>query len=587
MGDEEEARYRAMVEFVSTFPTISGQLPESITDLSDGVALFEVLSEIAPDYFDPTTIARHLGDNWALKSSNLRKLIRNLESYYHDELNKDAAFSSLNLSAIARQSDSEEIANLVELVAAAAVTCPERGEYVGRIMGMTPESQMQMKNIIESSMSRLEDYELDEDDEDMEDHGVGDNENELVFGDDDRGTQSGYDDDDEDKNLFAANHLKKSQTDFDEEKEQLEKALLDARRELAQHKSQASLMEEDNEKAQAKLRVLVEDLQDRLVSRQDDLITAEEDLRTATSDLEETKSKVQELEQQKAQLADELDVATARAEQLRKAEATVLAYRKKLEGVGTMNQQMTDLEDQAANYLRQIMDLEAEVKKSASLSKNVEELQNKLKALEKEKSSTSETIKSSTSEIHDLKDRLQAAENAKKMFEEELAELREEQKLAGAGDAVPSVEGLSLNSASSTSEKAMRLEVENKKLKEELEAFQKAGGGGGGGGGKASPLEIQKLKDEVAKKEKENQKIRSDKDKLETYTKKTLAKFQDKYLVALQECKAKLKEKQDKIEALENRSASEKTAQKREERLLSSALYELGLAIMQNRLKER
>merc|ERR1712224_609203 len=95
------------------------------------------------------------------------------------------------------------------------------------------------------------------------------------------------------------------------------------------------------------------------------------------------------------------------------------------------------------------------------------------------------------------------------------------------------------------------------------------------------------LQQQLDKKIAENKKIVSDKDKLEAYTKRTLAKFQDKYLVALQECKAKLKEKQDKIELLENRSATEKTAQKREERLLSSTIFELGLSIMQNRLKDR
>ena len=41
-----------------------------------------------------------------------------------------------------------------------------------------------------------------------------------------------------------------------------------------------------------------------------------------------------------------------------------MAYKKRLEGMGAINQQMTDLEDQAANYLRQIMELENEVKKS-------------------------------------------------------------------------------------------------------------------------------------------------------------------------------------------------------------------------------
>ena len=124
---------------------------------------------------------------------------------------------------------------------------------------------------------------------------------------------------------------------------------------------------------------------------------------------------------------------------------------------------------------------------------------------------------------------------------------------------------------------------------EQAEAAAAASSGSGSGSGSGSSeiqAQITKLKDDL-EKESEKKKIGSDKDKLEAYTKRTLAKFQEKYLVALQECKAKLKEKQDKIEALESRSASEKTAQKREERLLSSTIYELGLTIMQNRLKER
>lgn len=601
MSDDDVARYRAMVEFLSTFPTLSGAPPTDLSDLSDGVALFEVLSEIAPDYFDPTTIARHLGDNWALKSSNLRKLIRNLEHYFQDELNKDApdSFSNMNLSAIARQGEPEAISELVELVAAAAVSCPEKGEYIGRIMTMSQESQIQMKFIIERSLARLEDYEHDDDDDDDHEEGADNNENELVFNND--GDEAEAENADDDK-LFAADHLKKSTGGYDEEKEQLEKALVDVRRELAAHKSQASLLEEDHEKAQAKLRALVEDLQDRLVKRQDDLIAAEEELRAKTTELDETKNKLAELEETKAQLADELDVANARAEQLRKAEATVVAYRKKLEGVGVMNQQMTDLEDQAANYLRQIMDLEAEVKKSASLQKKIEDLERNVESLEKEKNDATDSLKSTAAEVADLKSRLNAADSAKKMYEEELQVLREVQQNGDALDALDderlssNVEGLSLTSAQSIKEKSMRLELENKKLREELENLKSASATStatakSSGNNNAIPAnaqrEIQRLKDELAKKEKENTKVKSDKEKLETYTKKTLAKFQDKYLVALQECKAKLKEKQDKIEALESRSASEKTSQKREERLLSSTIYELGLAIMQNRLKER
>lgn len=41
MSDEE-----AMIEFVGTFASLSGSPPESLPDLSDGVILFEALSEM-------------------------------------------------------------------------------------------------------------------------------------------------------------------------------------------------------------------------------------------------------------------------------------------------------------------------------------------------------------------------------------------------------------------------------------------------------------------------------------------------------------------------------------------------------------
>ena len=75
------------------------------------------------EYFDSGTVARGLGDKWVLKSSNLRKLIRNVETYYHEVLHKSADFETVDISAVARSSDSEANVQMVELVVAAAVTC--------------------------------------------------------------------------------------------------------------------------------------------------------------------------------------------------------------------------------------------------------------------------------------------------------------------------------------------------------------------------------------------------------------------------------------------------------------------------------
>jgi protein HOOK3 len=551
-----------------------------------------------------------LGDNWALKSSNLRKLLRNLENYYHFELRKDADWSAIDMQKLARTGDAENICVLCQLVAAAAVTCPDKNVYVQRIMSMTPDSQVAMKGIIEESMQRLSEY-VDEEEEIMGD------ENELVFGQSHVTMEEGEEEDDNNNNnrqqLFGAANTTSN----------LEQQLEEVQRELATVKSQLAVATEESEKAESKLRALVEDLQDRLMKRQDELIQVEEDLQQTVSELEETKSKLAETVEQKAVLEDDLDVAKAKAQQLYKAEATVVAYKKKLEGVGVMNQQMEDLEGQAEKYLQQIMELESEVKRSAALQKTVTSQEETIAKLEKSLAENVSATKNAATEVSDLKSRLNAAESAKKMYEEELTELRAKQHVDNAAEALSPMNSTSSNTAPSSSEqreKTMRLEIENRQLREQIEkltatatvapiaAATEVVAADGQSVSTATTTtephiaiavptatdtpetvalkaEIQRLFEAYTTKEKENAKIASDKDKLEAYTKRTLAKFQDKYLVALQECKAKLKEKQDKIELLEKRSAAERTAQKREERLLSSTIYELGLGIMQNKLK--
>jgi len=600
----------------------------------------------APEYFDASTVARDLGDNWALKSSNLRKLLRNLETYYSDALAKSVTdLDGIDLSAIAREGDAAGLASLIELVAAAAVQCDHRGEIVPRIMSMSPAAQVEMKGVIEASMARLED--LDGGDGDGSDGGSGSS-------DDDGGGGGGdgeFDSDEYDSDgegamaaMFSAaeHNMDGAMVDAGvggsallQERDDLRQSLQDARRELAGARAAAEVATEEHEAAERKLRALAEDLQERLGRRQEELTAAEEEAVQVRRARDDAELRASDLQEKCASLADELDVASAKATQLTKAEATVVAYRRKLEGVQGMNQQMTELEDQSAKYLSQIMELEADAKKVPGLQRTVNELQTKAERLEKKHATAGEDVQAKAADVARLKQELSAAEAAKRMFEEELATLRA-QADGGADVSVDDVgvdlAGMAVHtSAKSVTEakaKALQLEKENSRLREQLEEMEKAaaaappppaddkaataetwsrgrisavGGGspaepaaGGGGGGGVSSLEVARLKGRISKLEKtlkqreaEKAKLGSDKEKLEAYTKKTLSKFQEKYLVALQECKAKLKEKHDKIEALEMRSQSERTAQKREERLLSSTVYELGLAIMQQRLKDR
>ena len=511
----------------------------------------------APDYFDTKSIARHLGDNWALKSSNLRKLLRNLEHFYHEALSKDAEFDAIDITSMAKES--EGVMALVELVAAAAVTCEDKGTYVQRIMSLSEESQGEMKALLQDALGRLSEFDAQDDEGD---------ENELVFGEgemDDENAAAQT----EENNLFSGNMA-------------LEEDLAEARREIASLQAQAQLQREDHVKAEAKLRAVVEDLQDRLVQRQNDLIQLEEELRSTTSELDSTKSALQEMTEQKSQLADDLEIASAKAQQLSKAEATVASLKKRLESAGNVTQQMNTMEDQAAKYLDQIQQLEQENKKAGALQKTVDDLTSKLRQYEMDASVKETAHSSAAQEVAQWKEKFQAAEAAKKQYMEELNELRSRVEGEKEGESMAQEATLSAQA-----ERIQQLEEEKKLLVAKLESTPEGAAAVSSAEMESLQKQLAELKVEVENKEKENAKISSDKDKLETYTKRTLAKFQEKYLVALQECKSKLKEKQDKIEALEKKSISERSAQKREERLLSSVIYELGLAIMQNRLKER
>lgn len=351
--------------------------------------------------------------------------------------------------------------------------------------------------------------------------------------------------------------------------------------------------------ANEKLRLFAEDLQERLQESDLELTENEKELAKSKRSVEELSSKVGSLLESNKLLEDEMSVANSQVAQLRKAEASVLTYRKKLEDAALTTQQMQELEDQSATYLRQIVDLENSVKTIPALKKTLAEYSLKLQQYEKQQEDSAGNDEAKDAELLSIRNQLKAVVSSKKILEEELARVQHEAEEAerernettksssvnGVGVTLNSI-GVTSEELSNTKEKVIRLEVENKALKDQI---NENAGETGPDSAEVFILKstIAALEADVSERQAMVNKLTSDKDKLEVYTKKTLHKFQEKYLVALQECKAKLKDKHDKIEALESRQAAERSAQKREERLLSGVMYELGLAIMQNRLSSK
>lgn len=580
-----------------------------------------------------------------------------METYFHEVLQKDADFDNLmeNIQEISRYSSPMAIASLFELIVAAAVTCDNKAEFVSRIMEMSEQGQLSMKEIIERSLARLREYEHDDADSDYLNR---DSEDESIkFGDTDSVDSYDFAMNMNNVNLIGLNgsgaatpsygdrasitspvphnihdlsslddhfssyktpgattadHLSVfSPSDLMRERDELKRELQEAKREAERAKEsqrEAELVQEESEVELKKLRTLADDLQERLGKQQEELTLAEESNTKLKRQLEDSLHANTDLKSQNAAMADEMDLANAKIAQLRKAEATVIAYRKKLDNAGVISQQMAELEDQAADYYRQNLVLEKEAKKVPVLQKEIEAIQTEVNKLENQLLSKEELITIKNDEIMKMKDELKDSDNQNKRLESELLDLRQER--ANDNDVDMSNEGESgltekINSLTSAQsikdsrEKILRLEMENKRLTEQVSELTKEvqlqSSNPSSGGEQTSDesdtsllkAKINNLKEELKTKEAEKEKLSSEKEKLESYTKKTLAKFQEKYLVALQECKAKLKEKHEKIEQMESRGQAEKNAQKREERLLSSTVYELGLAIMQQKLKER
>jgi len=557
---EEDPRTSAICQFFTKVFFSVTTPPEGLFDLCDGVVMFEALSEISMDHFDPTTVARDLGDNWALKATNLKKLLRNLEEFYHEELQKDSDFESVSthINAIAKGEDLDNIVTFVELIAVAVTSCEDKDVFVSRMMEMDPEMMGELQEIIQDAYKVVTDFDTDNagEDEDADS---------LVF--EEEGDAEGIPGS---PTVLFPSH---GDSELSKERDRFRQALQDSQIELRQAKSQAAIDEEDNRKEKAKLRALNEDLQDRLAQRDRDLATAEQHVTKYKRTLNETQTEVVDLREKTASLADELDIEKSKVLGLRKSEAMVEVYRKKLDSLHSTNQQRGGMEDQTAKYVEEIMQLENDNKKIPFLEKQIEESHVLVQKLESRISEAEDALNSKDIEMNKLKNDASSAEKAKKMYRDELNELRARHE--DAADAA-----LSVND-SQTNDKTSKLELENAKLRAQMDQLQLSNASAVPA---ANQDVVAALEKKLAEKDLEVSKLVTDKEKLEAYTKKTLQKFQEKYLVALQDCKAKLKEKHDKIESLEMRGASEKSAQKREEKLMSSAIFELGMGIMSNRL---
>ncbi|PWN51409.1 hypothetical protein IE53DRAFT_51455 [Violaceomyces palustris] len=128
---------------------------EQIEDLCDGVALFDLLAQIDPDYFknphgaDPK-------DNWVLKIGTLKRLYKLMVQYYSEILLcSPQALPAPDLNAIAKSSDEEELCKLCHLAVGIAVHSEKNDQHIAAIQSLSEGDQEQLMNSINEVMTAI------------------------------------------------------------------------------------------------------------------------------------------------------------------------------------------------------------------------------------------------------------------------------------------------------------------------------------------------------------------------------------------------------------------------------------------------
>lgn len=93
------------------------------------------------------------------------------------------------------------------------------------------------------------------------------------------------------------------------------------------------------------------------------------------------------------------------------------------------------------------------------------------------------------------------------------------------------------------------------------------------------------MEDKLKEKESVINRLEQEKNKLENYTKRSLATFKEKYMSVLQQMKEEKRDLDLKIKANIEKAEQHHANWHREERLISSAMFEIGVRMMDRKIQ--
>ncbi|KAF9154258.1 hypothetical protein BG015_001441 [Linnemannia schmuckeri] len=357
----------AFEQWVNTFDNISRPC-RHISDLSDGIILFEVAADIDPKWFKLIRSA-DMGDNWVHKYNNLKKLHKLVTRYLEEKQGQSLTkLDPPNLNMIAKDGDSLEVLKLCELVIAVAVQCDRNQHYIQKIQTLPEISQHALMISLEQIILALNSGSTRE--SDMEEISVDQELAQLHQSRDEleRGNQS------------LMQELANMNRKYDElltEKEELKQRI----RDLEKASAHASQSGKSDFLMRTEIDHLRQDLRKSEDRRQEQEILINNQLK-AISDLSRAEADLRAKADEAVRLKDKLDEYKHAIDKLQKTENVIEKYKKKLEEGADLRRQMKVLEDQNTELLDRNKEVEGEYRKVLAFKSLMESYKEQIQTLE-------------------------------------------------------------------------------------------------------------------------------------------------------------------------------------------------------------
>ncbi|XP_030291326.1 protein Hook homolog 3 isoform X2 [Sparus aurata] len=419
---------------------------KTVEDLTSGIVMAQALQKIDIVYFNDAWISRikpEVGDNWRLKISNLKKILKGILDYNQEILGQHINdFTLPDVNLIGEHSDAAELGRMLQLILGCAVNCEQKQEYIQTIMMMEESVQHVVMTAIQELMSKETpvtggndsyvdlDRQYKKTVEELNDALA--TKEEISQRCRELDMQALHVQEERDRLRLELNELEERVAALQEEKS----SLLAENQVLMERLNQSDSIEDINSPAgrrHLQLQTQLEQLQEetfRLEASKDDYRIRCEELEKELLDVKSQNEELTSLADEAQSLKDEMDVLRHSSDKVSKLEGTVEHYKKKLEDMGLLRRQNKLMEEKNTVLVQANVGLEEELRKAnaskaqlETYKRQVVELQNRLSE-ESKKADKMEfeykRVKEKVDSLQKEKDRMRTERDSLKETIEEL-----------------------------------------------------------------------------------------------------------------------------------------------------------------------